>query len=71
MYSRPEEGLEYRRYISYLQHQGYLGPEVEDVELEELQGVHGLRALRVTVSLKILDDRPGALGRLAGVSDGI
>ena len=70
VYSRPEEGLEYRRYISYLQHQGYLGPEVEDVELEELQGVHGLRALRVTVSLKILDDRAVGPGHLAGVSRG-
>jgi hypothetical protein len=70
VYSRPEEGLEYRRYISYLQHQGYLRPEVEDIELEELQGVHGLRALRVTVSLEFLDDRPLAPGRLAAVSGG-
>jgi hypothetical protein len=68
VYSQPEKGREYWRYITYLQHHGYLGPEVEDVEPEELQGVHGLRVLRVTVSLKILDDRPVAPGRLAEVS---
>ena len=46
------------------------GPTSLGVELEELQGVHGLRALRVTVSLKSLDDRPVAAGRLAAVSGG-
>ncbi len=51
VYSQPREAAEYRDYIDYLQHQHYLGPEVEDLELEELQGVHGLRALRVTVEL--------------------
>jgi hypothetical protein len=68
VYSQPEEALEYRGYIAYLQHQGYLGPVVEDVELDELQGVHGLRALRVTIALKVLDDRSVAPDRLAGVS---
>ena len=52
VYSQPDEAQEYRTYIEYLQHQGYLSDEVEDFELGELQGVHGLRALRVTVILR-------------------
>jgi hypothetical protein len=51
VYSQPREAAEYRDYIAYLQHRGYLGPEVEDTELEDLQGVQGLRALRVAVKL--------------------
>jgi hypothetical protein len=69
VYSQPEEGLEYREYIEYLQHLGYVGPDVEDLELEELQGVHGLRALRIGVALKLIDDQPLAVDRLAaGIS---
>ena len=52
VYAQPGEALEYRGYIEYLQHLGYLSGEVEDLELEEFQGVHGLRALRVTVALR-------------------
>ncbi|MDP3768286.1 MAG: GAF domain-containing protein, partial [Dehalococcoidia bacterium] len=51
VYAQPGEAAEYRGYIEYLQHQGYLGRDVEDLALEELQGVHGLRALRVSVAL--------------------
>jgi GAF domain-containing protein len=70
VYSQPEEGMEYRGYVEYLQHLGYLGPEVEDLELEELQGVSGLRALRVTVALKVIDDRPRVPGQLTAGATG-
>jgi hypothetical protein len=51
VYSQPEEAAEYRSYIEYLQHQGYLSASVEELELGDLQGVHGLRALRVAVAV--------------------
>jgi hypothetical protein len=65
VYSQPDEGLEYREYLEYLQHIGYVGPDMEDLELEELQGVHGLRALRVSVALRLFDDEPVAVDRVA------
>ena len=52
VYAQPAEAQEYRGYIEYLRHLGYLKGEVEDFELDALQGVHGLRALRVTVALE-------------------
>jgi GAF domain-containing protein len=52
VYSRQEEAFEYQKYISYLQHLGYLTGDVEMIDLEELQGVTGLKALRVTINLK-------------------
>jgi hypothetical protein len=52
VYAQPGEAAEYRGYIEYLQHLGYLGSEVEDLPLGELQGVEGLRALRVAVALQ-------------------
>ncbi len=52
VYSQPGEGAEYRGYVEYLQHLGYLGGEVEDLVLDELQGIQGLRALRVAVTLQ-------------------
>jgi len=52
VYSQTRDALEYREYIDYLQHQGYLTDEIEDVELEDMQGIQGLRALRVTVNIK-------------------
>jgi hypothetical protein len=51
VYSQPQEALEYRGYIEYLQAAGYLTPSLEDVELEELPGAQGLQALRVAVAL--------------------
>jgi hypothetical protein len=52
VYSQTRDALEYREYIDYLLHQGYLTDEIEDVELEDMQGIQGLRALRVTVNIK-------------------
>jgi hypothetical protein len=52
VYSQSRDAFEYREYIDYLQHQGYLLDEIEDVELEDMQGIQGLRALRVTVNTK-------------------
>ncbi len=51
VYTQPTEALEYRRYIVFLQNEGYLENEVEEWELDDLQGIHGLRALRVKVRL--------------------
>ena len=50
VYSQSRDAIEYREYIDYLQHQGYLLDKIEDVELEDMQGIQGLRALRVTVN---------------------
>ena len=52
VYSHNKEAQEYRRYIKFLQHQGYLLEPVEDLALESLQGLQGLRALRVTVDVQ-------------------
>jgi hypothetical protein len=52
VYSQSRDAFEYREYIDYLQHEGYLLDEIEDVELEDMQGIQGLRALRVTVNTK-------------------
>jgi hypothetical protein len=52
VYSQSKDAYEYREYIDFLQHQGYLKDEIEDVELEDMQGVQGLRALRITVNLQ-------------------
>jgi hypothetical protein len=61
VYGQPAEAQEYRGYLEYLRHLGYITGGVEELELEELQGVHGLRALRVTVALRdSLDGRPAA-----------
>jgi uridine phosphorylase len=51
VYSQSKDAYEYREYIDYLQHHGYLKEEIEDVELADMQAVQGLRALRVTVNL--------------------
>lgn len=49
VYANDSEAQEYRRFIRFLQHQGWLADEVEELELEVLQGLNGLRALRVAV----------------------
>ncbi len=51
VYSRPEEASEMLSHISFLQAEGFLGPEVEHLDLDDLQDVKGLRALRVGVNL--------------------
>jgi hypothetical protein len=43
VYGPPAEAQEYRGYLEYLRHLGYVAAGVEELELEELQGVHGLR----------------------------
>jgi hypothetical protein len=54
VYSHPEEGLEARRHINFLQSEGYLTQELEILDLEELPGVQGLKAFRVDVDLNSL-----------------
>jgi hypothetical protein len=52
VYSRPEEAIEMKRHISYLQDNHYLMDDLEYVELNELEGIQqGLRALRVSVNV--------------------
>jgi hypothetical protein len=63
VYSRSREAAEYREYIDYLQHSGYLTGEVEDLELEDLQGMHGLKALRVAVNIKPSDQEQPVLDK--------
>jgi hypothetical protein len=60
VYSHPQEALEYRGYIEYLQASGYLTAAVEDVELEELPGAQGLQAIRVTVERHDSEAEPHA-----------
>lgn len=48
VYSQHQEEVEYRRYISLLQHKNKLGA-IETFEVEDLQGVTGLKALRVEI----------------------
>lgn len=48
VYSQHQEEVEYRRYISLLQHKNKLGA-IETFEVEDLQGVTGLKAMRVEI----------------------
>ncbi|WP_020528822.1 GAF domain-containing protein [Flexithrix dorotheae] len=57
VYAQDKEAQEYRRYIEYLQHKGYLENDVEELDLEELQGVNGLKALRVEVKIPAKNDK--------------
>ena len=52
VYMQQREAQEYRRYIEFLQAEGYVKEEVEDLELEDLQGVQGLKALRVAINFQ-------------------
>ncbi|MFT3793327.1 GAF domain-containing protein [Flavobacterium sp.] len=49
VYTQQSEEYEYKRYISFLQHKGRLGEEVEFFDVEDLQGVSGLKGIRVQV----------------------
>src|SRR5262249_41446347 len=66
VYSQPQEALEYRGYIEYLQAAGDRTAEVAEVELEELPGAQGLQALRVTVERH----DPGVAQRLLPLGEG-
>lgn len=55
VYSQHQEEVEYRRYISLLQHKNKLGA-IETFEVEDLQGVTGLKALRVEILYSKSDD---------------
>lgn len=59
VYSQPQEAREIRRYIDYLQSQGYLTGDLESLDVEELPGVQGLKALRIGINLEsnILSER--------------
>ncbi len=52
VYSYPEEAVEMRRHIDFLNSEGYLKGEIEDLELAEMPGVQGLKSLRINVDLK-------------------
>jgi hypothetical protein len=52
VYSRPEEAMEMRRHISYLQDNDFLLDDLEYVELNDLPGVQGLRAMRIGVNVQ-------------------
>ncbi|MFH0958457.1 MAG: hypothetical protein V1897_07105 [Pseudomonadota bacterium] len=52
VYSRPEEAIEMKRHISYLQDNHYLMDDLEYVELNELEGIQWLRARRVSVNVQ-------------------
>lgn len=49
VYTQQSEEREYKRYISFLQHKGRLGEEIEFFDIEDLQGVSGLKGIRVEV----------------------
>lgn len=49
VYTQQSEEYEYRRYISFLQHKGRLGEQIEFFDIEDLQGVSGLKGIRVQV----------------------
>ncbi len=51
VYSQPEEAVEIRRHIAFLQSEGYLKEKPETLDMEELPGVQGLKAFRVDVDL--------------------
>lgn len=51
VYSQPREAEEYRRYLEYLAHRGYIEGPIESHDLGELQGVQGLKALRVSARM--------------------
>ena len=50
VYSNEEDGLEYKKYIHFLQATNYLANKIEHFEIENLQGVTGLQALRVEIA---------------------
>jgi hypothetical protein len=49
IFSKDEDGLEYRKYLSFLHAKGLIKSDIEEVELQSLQGITGLKALRVDV----------------------
>ena len=51
IYTQPQEGREFRRYIDFLRSQGFLKGDTEALDVEELPGVQGLRAFRVEIDV--------------------
>ena len=47
VYQRERDRQDYIRYAKYLQHKGYLTPDLEVLEVEDLQGISGLKVIRV------------------------
>jgi hypothetical protein len=50
IFSKDQDGLDYRKYLTYLQAKGLIKNNIEEVELQSLQGITGLKALRVDVN---------------------
>ena len=50
VFSQNKEGLEYKKYIRFLQSQKYLKDDLERFDVENLQGVAGLKGFRVSVN---------------------
>lgn len=61
VFSQNHEGQEYRRYLRYLAHTGFVQGTPTEVELDDLQGVYGLRALRVEIASNAPAEDQGAL----------
>ena len=51
IYTQPQEGREFRRYIDFLRSQGFLKGDTEALDVEELPGVQGLRAFRIEIDV--------------------
>lgn len=49
IFSKDQDGLEYRKYLTYLAAKGYVKSGIEEVELQSLQGITGLKALRAEI----------------------
>jgi hypothetical protein len=49
IFSKLEDELDYRKFITVLQDNGILAAKIEEFEVEDLQGVSGLKAIRVGV----------------------
>src|SRR5260370_4627160 len=68
VYGQPGEAAEYRGYLEYLRHPGYVTGRAHDPELDELQGVHGLGAPRATGALRDVPAGPFAAQAVRAVA---
>jgi hypothetical protein len=61
IFSKDQDGLEYRKYLSFLQAKGMIRNEIEEVELQSLQGITGLKALRTEIEYADTREQEGKL----------